>query len=255
MWDEVNSILTRMAPITLSQMKNIRLMDRLDFKFVAPVSLLPVLLGKMESDFMVQEVDNKRIASYATQYFDTSGMGFFLMHQNGKSNRQKIRIRSYIDSDISFLEVKNKNNKGRTAKFRIPFESRRVDSIEDLNEKKDFLANHTDFDVNLLAPALENTFSRITLINNDKTERITIDTLLSFSNSKTFNQGHLHPLMILELKQDGRTYSHFRDILSKLKVRQVSFSKYCIGIVMTDSDAKYNQFKRKLITINKLLNQ
>ena len=82
MWDKVNSILSRMTPITLPQMKSIRLMDRLDFKFVAPVSLLPDLLEDMEADFMVQETDNKRTALYTTQYFDTSDMGFFVMHQN-----------------------------------------------------------------------------------------------------------------------------------------------------------------------------
>jgi len=244
-----------MAPITLSQMKDIRLMDRLDFKFIAPVSLLPDLLEEMESDFMVQETNNQRIASYATQYFDTSDMGFFVMHQNGKLNRQKIRIRSYIDSNIAFLEVKNKSNKGRTKKIRIPFDSERVDSVEDLNEKKEFLATHSIFDVNALAPVLENSFRRITLANNNKTERITIDTNLSFFNSKTYRKEDLNPFMVLELKQDGWTHSHFRDILAKLNIKPSSFSKYCTGIVLTDSEVKYNRFKKRLIRLNKLLNQ
>ena len=255
MWDKVDSILARMTPITLSQMKDIRLMDRLDFKFVAPVSLLPDLLEGMVPDFMVQEINNQRIAPYATQYFDTSDMSFFLMHQNGKLNRQKIRIRSYVDSCLSFLEVKNKNNKGRTQKIRIPFDSERVDSVEDLNEKKEFLVNHSIFDVNSLVPILENSFRRITLVNSDKTERITIDTNLSFSNSKTFRKEQLDPFMVLELKQDGWIHSHFRDIVSKLNIKQSSFSKYCIGVVLTDSEAKYNRFKKRLILLNKSLNQ
>ena len=255
MWDKVDSILARMTPITLPQMKDIHLMDRLDFKFAAPVSLLPDLLEEMERDFMVQEINDKRMAPYTTQYFDTSDMGFFVMHQNGKLNRQKIRIRSYIDSEISFLEVKNKNNKGRTKKIRIPFDSQRIDSMEDLNEKKDFLANHSLFNVNLLVPALENSFRRITLVNNPKTERITIDTNISFLNYKTRKEEYLDLLMVLELKQSGWTHSHFRDIISKLGIRQNSFSKYCIGITLTDSGAKYNRFKSKLIRLNKLLNQ
>ena len=254
MWDKVDSILAEMTPITLPQMKNIHLMDRLDFKFVAPVSLLPELLEEMGSDFMVQEIDNKRIAPYATQYFDTSDLGFFVMHQNGKLNRQKIRIRSYLDSNLSFLEVKNKNNKGRTKKKRIPFDSQHIDSIEELNEEKDFLAGHSIFDVNSLVPTLENSFRRITLTNNNKTERITIDTNLSFSNLKTQRKGDLEPLMILELKQDGLAHSHFRTIVSKLNIKQSSFSKYCMGIVLTDSEAKYNRFKKKIIRLNKLLN-
>jgi len=255
MWDKVDSILARMEPITLHQMKDIRLMDRLDFKFVAPVSLLPDLLEQMESDFMVQEINDKRISPYTTQYFDTFDMGFFVMHQNGKLNRQKIRIRSYVDSNLSFLEVKNKNNKGRTTKLRIPFDSRRVDSINDFDEEKDFLANHSIFDVNSLVPALENSFQRITMVNNNKTERITIDLNIAFLNAKTQREEQLDRLMILELKQDGWTHSHFRDILADMKIRRNSFSKYCIGIALTDSEAKNNRFKRKLIRLNKLLNQ
>ena len=253
MWDKVDSILARMTPITLTQMKDIRLMDRLDFKFVAPVSLLPDLLEEMEAGFMVQEVNDKRIAPYATQYFDTPDLGYFVMHQNGKLSRQKIRIRSYIDSDLSFLEVKNKNNKGRTKKIRILSDFQRIDSIEDLNEKKDFLANHSVFDVNLLAPSLENSFRRITMVNNNKTERITIDTNLSFFNYKTNEKKQLDPLMVLELKQDGCVHSHFRTIVSNLNIKKSSFSKYCMGIVFTDSEVKYNRFKKKLIRLNKLL--
>ena len=242
-----------MTPITLSQMKDICLMDRLDFKFVAPVSLLPDLLEEMESDFMVQDVDNKRIALYATQYFDTSDMGFFRMHQNGKLNRQKIRIRTYIESNSSFLEVKNKNNKGRTNKVRTPFFTQYVDSVDELNEEKNFIAEHSIFDFNSLVPSLENSFRRITLINNNKTERITIDTDISFFNYKTHNKKQIDSLMVLELKQNGFMYSPFRAITDRLEIRRHSFSKYCVGIVLTDSEVKYNNFKGKLIRINKLL--
>lgn len=255
MWDKIDSILARMNPITLSQMKDIRLMNRIDFKFIAPVSLLPDLLEEAEPDFMVQEIEDKRITSYVNHYLDTSDMGFFVMHQNGKLNRQKIRIRYYVESDLSFLEVKNKNNKGRTNKLRIPVHSQYIDSMKDLSEEneREFLTSHSVFDVNSLIPTLENSFRRVTLVNNNRTERITIDTDLSFFNFKTQKKGHLNPFMILELKQDGPVHSHFRDILSKLNIKQSSFSKYCTGIVLTDSDVKYNRFKRRLITLNKLI--
>ena len=236
-------------------MKDIRLMDRVDSKFIAPVALLPDLLEEMEPDFMVQENNNKLIAPYTTQYFDTPDMSFFVMHQNGKLTRQKIRIRSYVDVNQSFLEVKNKSNKGRTKKIRVPFDYQRIDSMEKLNEKWDFLAGHSIFDVNSLIPTLENSFRRITFANNNKTERITLDTNLSFFNSKTNKGGDLESFMILELKQNGYTHSRFHDIVRKLNIKPSAFSKYCTGIVMTDSDVKYNRFKKRLIKLNKLLNQ
>lgn len=246
------AILEKMEPITLDEMKSIRLMDRIDSKFVAPISLLPQLLEEMNPYFKVQINNGKRIAPYTTQYLDTSNRDMFIMHQNGKLNRQKIRIRSYVDSEISFLEVKNKNNKGRTKKVRVPIDMSHINSIEDLNTKIEFLKEHSIFESLKLEPSLANTFNRITLVNNRSTERITIDLNLTFYNYKTGQKKELDKIMILELKQDGWQHSDFRDILMKLRVKKTSFSKYCMGLVYTNPDIKYNRFKGRCTRINKL---
>ena len=252
MLTEIIAILKKMEPITLDEMKNIRLMDRIDSKFVAPVDLLPQLLEDMKPYFKVQIHNNTRIAPYTTQYLDTPDKDMFVMHQNGKLNRQKIRIRSYVDSKISFLEVKNKNNKGRTKKIRVPIEVSHVDSIDDLNTNHQFLKENSLFESLKLEPSLANTFNRITLVNNRKTERITIDLNLSFYNYKTGLKKDLEEIMILELKQDGWQHSDFRDILMKLRIKKTPFSKYCMGLVFTDPGIKYNRFKGRCSRINKL---
>ena len=249
----IDSLLNEMAPITLDEMKNIRLMDRIDSKFVAPVTILPKLLKEMQPFFKVQVNNEKRIAPYCTQYLDTRDLSMFIMHQNGKLNRQKIRIRSYVDSNVSFLEVKNKNNKGRTKKIRVPVDFSHVASIEELNGDRAFLDKHSLFECNGLEPVLFNEFNRITMVNNRKTERITIDLQLSFQNYKTGNKKSLDNFMILELKQDGWQHSDFRDILNKLRIKKSSFSKYCMGTVLTNPDVKYNRFKGRLTKINKLI--
>ena len=41
---------------------------------------------------------------------------FFLDHHNRRVNRNKIRFREYVGSNLTFLEVKTKNNKGKTIK-------------------------------------------------------------------------------------------------------------------------------------------
>jgi VTC domain. len=242
-----------MNPITLDEMQNIRLMDRVDSKYVASVSLLPDLLRKMIPLFKVQEVEGERFAAYTTQYLDTPELSMFEMHQNGKLNRQKIRIRSYTNSKLSFLEIKNKNNKGRTNKKRIPVDMSHLTSINELNDEKDFLGSNSLFDIEHLRPSLTNEFNRITFVNNKKTERITIDINLSFRNCRTEIDAELGNLMILELKQDGWKQSDFRDILNELRIKQTSFSKYCIGTVLTNPGSKYNRFKEKTKIINKLI--
>jgi hypothetical protein len=241
-----------MNTISLDEMADIRLMDRVDLKFVAPVSLLPLFLEDMLPYFKVQAIDDKRIAPYSTQYLDTPDLKMFVMHQNGKLNRQKIRIRSYIESNLSFLEIKNKNNKGRTSKKRIPVAFTQLASIRDLTEEIAFLDENSLFGSHTLEPALFNNFDRITLVNNKATERITIDLNLSFRNYKTGNEVSLDDLMVLELKQDGWQHSDFRDILFRSRIKPLSFSKYCMGTVLTNPGVKYNQFKRKCNIINKL---
>ena len=53
----------------------------------------------------------------------------YLAHQNGRVIREKIRVRTYVSSGLTFLEVKNKNNKGRTDKKRI-----RVQGVNSLRQ-------------------------------------------------------------------------------------------------------------------------
>jgi hypothetical protein len=248
----IPGILENMDTITLKEMQAVHLMDRIDSKYVAPIALLPQLLNDIAPYFKVQINNGNRIAPYATQYLDTRGLGLFIMHQNGKLNRQKIRIRSYLDSHISFLEVKNKNNKGRTSKIRIPVNLSHITSVKDLQEHESFLEKNSLFDSFLLEPVLTNNFNRITLVNNKATERVTIDYNLSFSNYQTGEKRILNQFAVLELKQDGWQYSDFRNELNKLRIKPSSFSKYCMGTVLTNQDIKYNRFKSKWLIINKL---
>jgi hypothetical protein len=249
----INNILEQMQPITLSEMEHIRLLDRVDSKFAAPAAALPSLLELLTTDFKVQTIDGKNFASYATQYLDTSGLEFFLMHQNGKLNRQKIRIRSYLDSNLSFLEIKNKNNKGRTQKTRVPAAQTHIETINDLRKEQNFLQTHSLFDVTNLCPVLSNSFNRITLVNNRATERITIDWELTFQNLLTGRTESLDKLIVLELKQDARSASDFREILNRLRIKRTSFSKYCMGTTLTNPVIKQNRFKAKWSAINKLI--
>jgi len=254
----MNIPINEFRPVSLAEMESIRLMDRIDSKFVAPVSLLPALLDGMKPLFMVQSIDGKRIADYETQYFDTPSLDFYLMHHNGKLNRQKIRIRTYRDSGLSFLEVKNKSNKGRTSKKRIQVATPSVRAVDELGEGLDFLRQHALFEASSLVPVLENSFQRMTFVNHRATERITIDIGLTFCSNglEVEPDGFVKDkLMIIELKQDGRERSEFRNILTDMRIQPSSFSKYCMGIYLARKEVKGNRFKRKSHLINKLINK
>jgi len=250
---ELTQVLQKHDPITLDQMENIRLMNRIDRKFMTRLSLVPRILQETIPLYYVQEVLGQRISPYATLYFDTEELTMFNLHHNKKLNRQKIRMRSYVDSHLSFLEIKKKNNKGMTKKVRIKVNSLSRHILEE-DKSSRFVSEQTPYDSASLLPQLENDFSRITLVNKEMTERLTIDFMIRFRNCRTHINGSADNLVIIEIKSDGDAESPIVRILSEFGIRPVSISKYCLGTVLTNPGAKHNQFKRKLVYINKLTN-
>ena len=95
---------------------------------------------------------------------------------------------------------------------------------------------------------------RITLVNNNLSERITIDTNLQFLNCRNGKQSNISELMIIELKQDGRIHSKMKNFFFESRIPPKGISKYCLGTVMTDPTAKSNQFRGKIRYMNKLIN-
>jgi hypothetical protein len=177
----------------------------------------------------------------------------FPMHQKGEIDRQKIRIRSYVDSKLSFLEIKKKNTNGRTKKIRIPISRTHVQSIDELSSEQLFLDEHSLFAPKDLQPALANNFNRITLVNNDLTERVTIDIDLSFHNYLSGQSKALDQVMIIEIKQESEQRSDFQKALRHLKIPQISFSKYYVGTLLTNPQVTDNQFSRRFFFLERLL--
>ena len=248
----MDELLKPFETITLEEMKSVKLMNRTDTKFVTNTSKLYQLLKMAQQDYYVQVIDGERNLDYDTTYFDTMAFDMYNMHQSGHLNRQKIRFRTYCINHLQFMEVKTKNNHGRTKKKRIEV------SDMDLNdeEKRQFLHKHLRYEVEELQPVLSNHFSRVTLVNKGMTERLTIDTGLNFHNVLNGSDKDMGQLVVIELKRDGLVYSPVLQMLRQLRIQPHGFSKYCMGSALTGQDhLPVNRFKCKLIEINKLVNQ
>jgi hypothetical protein len=246
----VEKKLRRLAPISLEEMEKVRLMNRVDTKYITLPENLNVFLTKIEGDYYVQEVNGKRFQTYQTLYFDTPDLQMFISHHNGHKQREKIRLRKYVGSNLAFLEVKDKNNKGQTLKTRLQLPEYKLCDDENIIL---FLKTNAQFSIDRIMPHVETCYDRITLVNKEKTERLTIDINLVFSNTRTGRSRSLSEIVIIELKQEVNCFSHTRGLLSSLQIRPVNMSKYCIGSVMTDPGIKYNRFKPKILRINKLI--
>ena len=258
----MTDILTNYQPITLEEMSGIRLMNRTDTKFVTNIAMLRKLLKLAVWQYRAQEIEGKRQARYYTMYFDTPDMQMYTCHHSGHANRQKLRIRSYVDSGLNFLEVKTKNNHKRTRKKRTtmfdfdplaPARNIAFDSHDDnFKEYDSFLRENLWYKPGIMEEAIENRFNRITLVNNNKTERLTIDTDLCFHNIHTGNDCSLPELAIIELKRDGLVPSPILALLNELRIKPLGFSKYCIGTALTNPDIRQNRFKQRLHALEKL---
>jgi len=245
----MNELLSTFTPISLSEMSGIKLMNRIDTKFVTTLERLEQLLAMAQNDYYVQEINGQRNLEYDTTYFDTDDYDMYAAHQHGHTNRQKIRFRTYCISGLQFMEIKTKNNHGRTKKKRIEV------ADMDLHDsaKRLFIDQHLHYGVDTLQPALNNHFSRITLVNKAKTERLTIDSALRFRNLQSNGQREMGNLVIIELKRDGLVFSPVLGMLRQLRIHPHGFSKYCMGSAFTNSQLSVNLFKPKLCYIDKLL--
>ena len=249
---QILHLLDQLPPISLDEMKDIKLMNRIDKKYLATIGQLEQLLVMAQGKYMVQQIEGKRYNRYHTIYLDTPDEEMYTMHHNGRLVRQKVRVRTYLDSGDTFLEVKNKNNHGRTKKKRMV-----VSGVHTLHEDDGdmLLAKYANYLLADLVPKVENRFERITLVNMAKTERLTIDCHVKFHHLETDIHDTFDRLVIIELKRDGNVYSPVKDMLRELRIKPSGFSKYCIGSALTNPNLKRNRFKPRFKKIDKLLSK
>lgn len=226
-------------------MDKVKLMDRMDSKYMFSIDRLPKLLLDCKEHYFVVNIKGKRSSAYDTQYFDTQDYRLYNHHHSGKLNRYKVRQRTYIESDLSFLEVKFKDNKGRTTKDRVKLKTGSIDE-----KAKDFLEKETPLKLDDLKPSVKIFYNRITMVHKGLSERITIDINLTVSKDGTSRE--FSNLVIAEVKQNKASASEFTKLMRELRVKQGGMSKYCIGVSNLVDVVKKNNFKEKNNKINKL---
>lgn len=228
-------------------MDGVKLMDRTDTKFAFRLNQLEPFLKKMQAFYKVLEVNKERIQAYNSLYFDTNDRKFYIDHHNSRVNRNKIRFREYVGSGLTFLEVKLKNNKGKTIKKRV-----KVPKISSQLSAKQKAFIEKIIGRNLEVSAKQwIRFSRITFVHKEQKERLTIDVDLSFKNNE--KKGDLKDIVIAEVKQERMSRSSdFMRIAKEMSILPMRLSKYCISTMQLHPNIKQNRFKKKQLFINKL---
>jgi len=247
-------ILARFGTVSLQQISGSATNDRIDTKFVLREELVFDLLSDLAGEYLVLDVDSKRHTTYRTQYFDTESFSFFRRHHAGGSNRYKVRARTYLNTQVSYVEIKSKTGRGTTTKLR-----HRTDQFETqlLAGSREFVDDNCATRAADLRPTLRNNFDRIQLVSKESPERLTIDLNLEVDTGAA--PIRLPGIAVAEFKQERSDRNHRdADFLKRMRafnVRPTAFSKYCMCLLLTNDDIKHNRFKPQLRRLNRLMEE
>ena len=243
---EVEAVLANFQPITLEEMDHVMLFDRFDQKFILPETFLPTLLKNLSDEYFALEVKSTRIHTYHTRYFDTPSFEHYLAHHNLRKSRFKFRHRIYVESDLHFFEIKEKNKKDRTVKSRVMVKNKIALPGE---QALLLVAAATTADGKQLEPKLWSNFHRLTLVHKTRQERMTIDINLILENEHEMHS--YEGAVVLELKQEKQNYSApIVRLLVANGCRPGAMSKYTTGVAQLYPENKSNLFKptQRLLT-------
>jgi hypothetical protein len=230
-------ILAQFSPVCIDVLNRKNLFtDRQDRKYIFQADKLEHVFEACLPDYNILEISGIRSFEYATTYFDTPTFDMYYQHQRGKLSRSKIRIRSYLDTNQRFIELKVKNNKGRTEKIRVKGASLHSASAE--------IAKSTRYAVDELHDIFQLSYQRITLIHKYKQEKVTFDQMLTYVSGE--NTHEIENVVFAEVKTNDGHDIHFCNIMKNHGIRSGSMSKYCLGVLMFFPEVKQNNFKLSL---------
>ncbi len=247
--DNITQQINAFHKVSLKDISASALLNRTDKKFLLPVERIPELLRSIAPYYSVLNISGKSIHPYETIYFDTPDFKLYKEHHIGKPNRMKIRYRRYVTGDEVFFEIKHKLGGLRTGKTRIP----RKMMVFELSHAEWDLVHTNSKGIYGLERKLNTTFERITLINKEQVERVTIDISLQFDN---FNKHIAYPnTAIVEVKQNSlNTQSPATRQLHSMGCKQCSFSKYAIGTALLEQSVKHNLLKPAILQLQRTEN-
>lgn len=234
------------VPIGLDEViSEAALQTRVDRKFLLTPEEFTALSERLGERFKIMQIDGLRTFRYESVYFDTEDFEQYRAHRQGRRRRYKVRSRTYVDTGLSMFEIKTKGLRGSTVKHRVeqPPEQAGELSAENVEFLGEVLANEYGLQAPALAPVLDSSYVRATFVNPIDGERVTCDVELSYANKENRVAGP--DLIVVETKSaDGHGASD--RALAELGIREVSMSKYCIGIALLHPQLPANRWSRLL---------
>lgn len=223
-------------------------MDRSETKYLLPIAAVPELLTTLSNHYRILTIDGTQEMFYRSLYLDTAAFGLYRAHHNRRAWRYKVRLRTYEQTNVSFLEVKERFATGRTAKTRIQLRS--CDFPLDPIAKaflRDKVRVEYDFEAKLSVR-----HPRTTLVGEGRAERVTFDRGIEFFRPDDMGCLRLDDVVVVELKRASfRQWSPLHDYMRTHGVHEGTFSKYGLGCSMLHP-VKRNAFKPQFLASQRL---
>jgi VTC domain len=230
------------------------MLERLDNKYVVHRSVLEAACNEFARSFDILEIDGQRAFTYETCYFDDANHGCYHDHHQGRRRRLKVRVRRYVDAGLCFVEVKLKDKRGITVKKRLKVDwdeyrtlgARALEHVE--RSHRDLYGEPFGRE---LAPVLEMSYRRITLVAREGGERMTIDQGISFLRAD--GQSTTDPDLFVVETKSANGNGQADAILRGLHQHPTDgCSKYCVGMAATGAVSRFNRFRPALRKLGQL---
>ena len=233
------------------------LMEREESKYLLHMHQLEQVLSNLHEHYDILEINNIRQFTYENVYFDTDEYFFYHQHLQQYKSRTKVRTRKYVDSQLDFIEYKQKINKvikkERITIWEEDFWHISPETIWFLEScfnkyyKKDKAFN--------LIPTLRNQYQRITLCHKTQKERVTIDINIWYSEPDSTEPNLvLDHLAIIECKH-AEKQPYFKKIMIQKQIPEVNLcSKYCLWTYYLGKTKNFKSFLPTIIYIDTLKN-
>lgn len=207
------------------------LLTRVDRKYVVPARDVPGLVGELPAGTRVLEIGPLRSFRYSSTYLDTPELASFHAAGRGRRRRWKVRTRTYVDTDATFLEVKTQGGRGTTVKERIPHvdpAGRRSGPVL-TPEGAAYVGDQLGPELTArLRPTLVTTYDRTTFLAASGA-RATVDLRLGFWSLLHGGRREFPEIAVVETKSGSRP-SEVDRLLWRRGHRPASISKYGVGL-------------------------
>jgi len=238
--------MNQLEPISLDELvEKAALQTRVDRKYVLSRLDAAEVLAALDPTTRILEIDGARASAYESVYFDTPDLLSYRMAAHARRRRFKLRTRSYVDTDESWLEVKTRGARSTTVKERLAYEIEdRGILTPDGREYADAALGALGLDSADLRPALVTRYHRSTLYLPGSGSRATVDTDLSWEG----DDGRVlstPDLAIIETKSGSRT-SEVDRLLWSHGHRPATISKFGTGLAALRTDLPSHKWARVL---------